>query len=281
LEATGSETIYCLEISCESRHTWKKLNTGHWERFCRTIQECLPCIRALHISYAMHLSDHQWACLFKHMPSQVSKLLIQNVGDLPLTFRQIGISLPRLQHVTMAGPPITGKDSYRLHTVTLTSCHILATSLEQLTLLRKVYLDMVLTESKECWGPVLKTIGKNPNLEEVMFNEGWRRRNDGILMTSVTDRRVLEDLQFGPRLQEAKRLHLSLPAAGDSKHARFTLEQLVEALISVRDRIDCLDYLIREMDPSLFATVVGNAESVGNSIRIRKRSKRDEATAES
>ena len=59
----------------------------------------------------------------------------------------------------------------------------------------------------------------------------------------------LDAMQFGPRLNEAKRS--CLPSGFDRP---VTIEQFVGAIVAVRDRVDCLDYFFCQVDPNLYAT---------------------------
>ena len=258
LEDLDAEHVIRLDICCESLNTWKRLTDDYWEQFCRTIQKCLPCLKTLNIEHTYYLSDHQWACLLLHMPAQLSTLTLSDIRISPLSFQQIGISLKMLQELVLVGDFSVFDPVVKC--LPPDCCQIIADSLEELTVLRRLTIGNMRTiNPKESWAPVLKSIRKNARLEQVRFDPGWTRENNNVVRYPL-DPQVMEDLQFGPRLQQAKRQYLS------GHPETLTIEQWVGALISVRDRIDCLDYLICEMDPHLFARQV---LSSSNEARVR------------
>ena len=64
-------------------------------------------------------------------------------------------------------------------------------------------------------------------------------------MTFHLEQKTRDAIQYGPLLNEAKRQCLSTDSV--------TVDDFVAALIMVRDRIDCLDYLLSQTDPNLYA----------------------------
>jgi len=80
------------------------------------------------------------------------------------------------------------------------------------------------------------------------------------------DKEILAALQYGPRLHQARRQYLpflltsssstspwsSNSSAPDGKQEDPSLEQWVQAILSVQDRFDCFHYLFTQMEPNVY-----------------------------
>ena len=141
-------------------------------------------------------------------------------------------------------------------------------------------------EQKEALGRPLSCLASLPNLRkitlwslpDVSYKGGWERlvaafqsreqlEEANIFQgnTSYGDRVVtpmseeeLDAIQFRPRLNDA--------TANFASGGRFpeSLEEFVNAVVSVRDREDCLDYFFSSVDPNLFApSAIANLKKRG------------------
>ena len=111
--------------------------------------------------------------------------------------------------------------------------HKLLTAMPNLTSL--VLKNLGVSQGGESWQPAFDLISRNHTFTEVIITDAGLEANKD----------QTEALQYGPRLHAAKQQYLKQP--------KVTTEDFVEALVSVRDRVDCLDRLLSTTDPSLFA----------------------------
>ena len=133
----------------------------------------------------------------------------------------------------------------------------LAQTLQQLTNLRKLHLKHLILGAQEHRKPLVDEISRSAHLLEVKSENlfGWPEPNT----TATLGHEELQKLQFGPRLNQAKKEFMS--------GKTITTSDLVNALISVRDRVDCLDHLLSEVDPTLYAVpAISNLRRRDNSI---------------
>ena len=240
-----------------------------WTPICRLIQECFPGLKSVLVDMNMEQKPgiQTWEILFEHLPTDLSKLAIA-LGTIPirgstetLPFLHIGSSFPHLLELTLR---------YHLvcfgRSLSLESCKDLAQAVKALPLLKVLCVRHVPMENpEESSKHLVDVIRRKASLVRVDFDGGYKlldplqareerlRGQDVDTMGYLSLRRhrldeeSVEALQFGPRIQQAK-LHLNQEDARDS-----TIEQWVKAISSVRDRLDCLDYLFSSMDPTLYA----------------------------
>ncbi|CAB9520420.1 expressed unknown protein [Seminavis robusta] len=253
-----------LHVTCEQPNTWKALNeTSTWREFCQAIQQCLPHVTRLEVEQPHNLSDAQCVALFRHLAPNSLTHLTMNVigGNLPGMFRQIGRSFPQLQELILMGNADweMDEDGFEYHSVMDdTNGQCLGDSLHCLSKLKKVSIAQFVTCNPQVfWEPVWSAIRSNPNLQVVQFRGGYHfcEDQDGEAYSFEefpVEEDILNDLQYGPRLNQAERDCLRMDET-EKEASSFSLQQWVEALISVRDRVDCLDYFLSTTDPNLYA----------------------------
>lgn len=121
-----------------------------------------------------------------------------------------------------------------------------ADTLQQLQCLRTLKLSNLTGDnSSQAWAPVLDAIRRNPLLEDVFVTGRYYDIVNGETEILYWGADKLEPLQFGPRLNKAKQQFLS--------KVTISAKDFVDALISVRDSVDCLDHLLSQTDPNLYA----------------------------
>lgn len=242
LEKVAVDSI-SLEIVCQPQCSWSQLEDSLWLKFCETIQCCLPNLRILHLHSPQFFGDAKCKVLLEHLPTELTHLeLAFTREDQPLTLHQFCTSFPKLEELKIV--------EYDM--LSVAGSEILTESLRQLCQLKKVTLRSMTSENVEdVWRPVFAALRSNRHLEEVTITGVWHnylaeageqeaRKESVCWLTEET-----EALQFGPRLNQAKKKFLS----GKS----LTKGDFVRAIVSVRDRLDCLDYLLSGVDPNLYA----------------------------
>jgi hypothetical protein len=173
-------------------------------------------------------TDNQWEKLIHHLPSNIRSFCLSFSywhDDISLTIQAIGLSFPRLETLDIL-----------IHGSRFPPCVKLAEVVGNLSDLWYIGIIglPVGTNSKEWWKLLVEAIRKKPRLEIVFFHESEVSRED------------LELMQFGPFLNQMKSEHKLVDPPQ-------TIEQLVDALIAVRSRVDCVDYFLSRVAPTLYA----------------------------
>lgn len=232
-----------LTICCLKTNTWKPLdNDVIWPRFCQIIANTLPYLKICFVDHPHRFGDEKLRTLLEHLPPQIEELVLWILnGEIPLSMKQIGVSLPQLEVLEICG--LHSSDCASI----AESARVLAGTLRNLPRLRSVQLEQLTAENaRRVWRPVFDVIQQNPLLETVTIGHPFYDIDEsGKVEVLDWGSEDLDPLQFGPRLNKAKQMFLSTES--------LSLEDFVQALISVRDRIDCLDYLISQTDPNLYA----------------------------
>jgi hypothetical protein len=219
LRSSSSLGVDGLQIRCGGRFSpWSALDEPTWRDVCRLLQTHLPRVTSVQIvaPNSGGLGDEKCRMLLQHLPRTLRRLKIGLVhGDLPLTFEQIGQSFRQLQELRLTGG-VFWEPAYTPQRNG--TGRILAQSIQQLSQLRVLELsDIVSMDGRMFWGPVFDVIRTTPSLEEFQGEKFFREVVHG----------ELRKVRWGK----------------------------VEALIAVRDRVDCLDHLLSNSDPGLFALI--------------------------
>ena len=238
LEGSVMVDSTCLEIVCdETQSPWKAMPDSIWNRFCELLQRHLPNIKRLHLHYPHALGDSKCKVLLKHLPSHLTHLELAFVkGDLPETLQALGGTFPSLEELKMA----------EYDELTVNGGKQLASSLRQLTKLQKISLRNFSSENvKDVARPIFDAIRCRSHLKEVSISGLWHNYIGSGREPVYWLAEEVDALQFGPRLNQVQQEFLSKES--------LSLPDFVNALISVRDRVDCLDHIISKVDPNLYA----------------------------
>jgi hypothetical protein len=228
--------------------SWERLSIEDWKRVCQALAASLPNLTSIEATYAEHLSDNKWAALLACFPNLAS-LKFKHVGSFTETFRVVG-TLKHLECLSFTDDACARTSGSGLSPV---ACVALGKAFLQLKSLSKLTLRfLIMQDPRPCWKPLMQSIRQIPTLETCWVNGGWQMRTIGIHPgASVIFNRInldassLANMQYGPRICEARKLHLQDPDA--------PLENWISALAEVGDRIDCVHYLLSQMDPNMFA----------------------------
>ena len=235
---------------------WSFLEKEDWRQACQAWAQALPNVACLQIHHAEHLQDWKWAELLHHFPN-ITSLTFRCVGTMVETCQRIG-ELKQLECLALMDDR-SARSSGR--GISPECCEALAKSLRKLRKLSKLTLaNLIVQQVGPCWGPLLKAIRDIPTIAELDINGGWHQRPiapfagapricQGITLSANN----MEKVQYGPRICEAKKKYLTKINPEDGSEMEPSLEDWVNAIISVRDRMDCLHYLMSESDPNMFA----------------------------
>jgi len=261
---------------------WNVLSDQDWHCVCETLVQTLPNVTTLQLHHAEHLDDVKRKELLEHF-SRITKLQIKQVGGtMTETFRWIG-TMHNLSHLCIKEDGSARSTSAGLSPE---CCKVLAESLFKLPKLSSLTLEnLILQDVSPCWTPILKSIRSIPTIADLSINGGWHQyslldgnnnNNNAMngnffgannmagpticqrIQLSATN---MEKLQYGPRICEAKDKYLNkqkrkMECNDDNNKSEANepiLRDWVDAIISVRNRIDCIHYFMTQMDPNMFA----------------------------
>lgn len=236
-----------LVLYCFHKDAWDRFDGDSWQAFVTTLETNLPSINRLCVVGPNKLGDHKLAAILDCMPSSLTSLgLFGMEGELPMTFKQIGLSLRALQQISLVG-------AYNEPFMTLGGGNVLAKALKALTNLKCIQLLQIgadnETKARTAWKPVFDAIRSNAELMDVSVDDLWwcETGPTGETTKMQFPEEDMAPLQFGPRLNQAKQRYLS----GEQP---VSVDDLVNALISVHDSVDCLNHLLsQESDPTTYA----------------------------
>ena len=239
-----------------------------WTAFCELLHEFYSDARSFSIACPLFhpviglpptlvSSDRRAATLLRHLPRQLRKLSIvpfsTGIGDFdaPLMMRQIAVSFPQLEEVVLKGEDISEGGSFAC--VSLLTFEELANALADLPINRLTFSQLFMNDRLgECWDTLLaiaEAVG--PRLEsltvDTLYHWNWGEGvTGGFIDHQPNHPEVLHALQCYPRVNQAKQHHFP---DGNTP----TRKEWVEAIIAVRDRVDCLDYFLTHVDPHIYA----------------------------
>lgn len=257
---------------------WNAMLETEWNWFVGTLGSCLVNLESLETRQQTHystefLSDKRLQSLLRHLAPRLRHLHIGNTQDYPRTFETLR-SLQALQDLTIAKT----SDAERKR-VTWRSWEKLGQSLQVMPNLERVVFDSVQfvevdwdpSPTKQVWDPIVSSLGKIRRLSRCRFEncrvtekrQGQNSAQDGVPLTvwqesSYRKLSLSEDEQrtvtFFPRLNKDANLQYLLQQRESARVA-----ECVDALIAVEDRVDCLQYLLKEVfDPATLAMAALN-----------------------
>lgn len=224
-----------VRLTLDFRFGWPN-NGIVWAQLCNFVQEVSPQIFAFSTTLSPQIDDKEWAALLQQLPSTLQELTITTERDTPLAYEQIGRSFPDLQsflvHHGDGCPLFVPREK-------------LPMVIGALPALRKITLwNLPEVSYQISWQQLVSSIQSRQDLEEANIFQGYTPQ--GRAVNPLSDEE-LEAIQYRPRLNEAKQ---QLVADGNLPDS---LEEFVDTIIAVQDRVDCLDYLFSNVDPNLYA----------------------------
>ena len=127
-----------LKFTIENPY-WDQLNHSLWLSFCRLLSTHTPNLVSLQFyTYYDDLSDDKMMAFIEQMPSTLRRLTLSyHKGHLPMTFRQLGMSLSGLETFIWYGYFFTTESVLGIETA-----KALGRSLLQLSNLKRVIVDL-------------------------------------------------------------------------------------------------------------------------------------------
>ena len=241
------------------------LSDDDWTLFCEAVATNLPNLRSLFITKSDYfLDDSKWDSKWEELLLSVpnlKSLQISGIGRKRVKTMSALSSLQSLEELTMHKFHFTYWKTYDALARSLLSLPSLRRiTLESVNFVRFLYVDIepdpdhVPPPSER---QLLTALNQMSNLEDARFHGLWNIYAEYYPTMDHMQARPewplnLEDeyrLQFFPRLNKA-----GWKTLRERGLENATVEEFVEVLIKVRDRFDCVHYLLSETDNDMWAT---------------------------
>lgn len=238
--ASSSQQPPNVRLELEFKEGWSSSRDSVpviWMQLCSFVRQASPELRAFGATFDPKIEDQEWALMLELLPRHLSELCITTENGNPVAYQQIGRCLPKLENLVVYhgdGCPLAVARKILPQVV----CHLPV--LKRLTL-----WNLPVTNQGISWKSLVCAIQSREDLEEVNVFQGYTPQGRAINPLSDEE---LDAIQYCPRLNEAKRKHVPAGAVVPSR-----VEDFVEMVLAVHDRIDCLHYFFLQVDPNLYA----------------------------
>lgn len=244
-----------LNITVSPNSPWNDFSSTEWTTFCESFLPAFPRLEEFRVNGALFLGDEKLCKLILHLPATVICSKIFGVlCDLPKTFLAIGFAFPNLKEINFHGlyncsnkyekncikHMVRGGMMMTNHSITA-----LTYSMSRLrhSLVGFSFGHMVAPDAERLIAPLVAALQQTTSLKHVHMPEiknlrVWPQKRR-YKLTKI-DAGYKDSVQFGPRIQAA------LQKAGGGPYFDMTPTQMVDAIISLGDRVDCLYYLFSQ-----------------------------------
>jgi hypothetical protein len=270
LQAANYNSSIRILLDVTSARPWNVLPENEWTLFCSFLQT-LPDLylqiktRRKKALSASLLSQSKLFTLLEHA-SHAKRLHFGVLGNSHAQSFSHLIKFESLQELVLEDASIEGEAlelSWRVWKVLAES--LLPASLERVVLRNVAFVSVLWDPAPQpCWLPLVQSLSRISTLQYVQFDhcqvysKGIRERvNDDGETEMTADKSPLEPLCLPVELEQIMTFYPRLNQAGIGplidKRETSTIMEWVEAMVLVRDRVDCLHFILSSMDPTVFA----------------------------
>jgi len=259
VDENGQNEPFTHFVWTGANNYWRRVTLAVFTEICAIVRDALPATILAFQGRCQAMDDSKWACLFDHLPQSLEELHFYRVAtDLPLTLARL-VRFPRLKQLTLFGLEPTNNHLRQggrsnVEPLSLQCLEQFGNCLlNHLPQLKSVRFSNLCGERYIHLNHLVWCLSQMPRLEFVDVGNCFfiLERPGSCRFRCMWEEEQLHQIRYGPRIQQAIREYDLREEGGIILNPLDNHNQLVAAMISVRDRIDCFHYFFSQIDPGL------------------------------